>query len=300
MKQTEVREDANLSFDGFADKVKEEVQSRLGCEVELKKVQKNNGVVYTGMIVHNSESNAMPTIYLDDDYKRFVNGEEFESIVQRLVEIADQAKCTLDVNTDTFTDWESVKSRIVTKLVNKEKNEELLKSIPWVPFLDLAIVFIILVNKEANATVLVRNELLSIWGKSTDDLEREAKVNTQILLPPCVRDIAGVICSIDPELTDTLDDVGMLVVTNHRLVFGANTVLYDGLLRSIAERLDADLVILPSSVHEMLVLPFDSNSDLSKLNEMVREVNSTQLTEEEILSDHAYVYRRDTNEISLE
>lgn len=85
----------------------------------------------------------------------------------------------------------------------------------------------------------------------------------------------------------------MYVLSNHTRINGAACILYDGVLEKIAEMLECNLFILPSSVHEVILIPEKGDEDYERLSEMVREVNETQLSPEEVLADHAYYYSRE-------
>ena len=87
-------------------------------------------------------------------------------------------------------------------------------------------------------------------------------------------------------------DPMMLILTNQYKIYGATTMLYPGILKKISDKLDSDLVLIPSSIHEFLVLPRTIHDDIPTLNSFINEVNSTEVTDEEILSDHVYIYSR--------
>ena len=89
----------------------------------------------------------------------------------------------------------------------------------------------------------------------------------------------------------------LLILTNRSGVYGASAILYEGVLKNIAQRLGSDLVILPSSVHEVILLPYEDERRMEGLERMVREINQTVLPEEEVLSDQVYVYNRETDKV---
>ena len=91
----------------------------------------------------------------------------------------------------------------------------------------------------------------------------------------------------------------MYILSNSGKVNGATCILYDGLLSQIAERLKSDFILLPSSIHEVILVPVDQCEELCTFSSMVAEVNETQLTDEEILSDHAYYYERSKGVLAM-
>ena len=179
---------------------------------------------------------------------------------------------------------------------------------------DLAVLFYILVSNdgEGTATITVRNNMFELWGVSEDDLFKIALINTQRLFRGSVMSMASVMMEL---LSDRLDEentkefydmvvsdkdmVPMYVCTNTQKINGAGVLLYKDLLKEFAERTGSDFYILPSSVHETLLVPVSKDMDVEYLRNMVREVNATQVAPEEVLSDNVYVYHRADDRIAL-
>lgn len=93
----------------------------------------------------------------------------------------------------------------------------------------------------------------------------------------------------------------MYVITNKQNLYGAVCILYPDVLKDVAQKLDSDFYVLPSSVHETIAVPAE-NLDInhaSSLKAMVREVNQSELTPEEVLSDNVYYYCRKKHTLSL-
>ena len=91
----------------------------------------------------------------------------------------------------------------------------------------------------------------------------------------------------------------MYVVSNKKNLFGASAILYSDYLEEWAEELECDLYVIPSSVHELLVMPAAHAYSGEEITEMIREINRTQVAREEILSDHVYIYRRNEGRITM-
>ena len=136
-----------------------------------------------------------------------------------------------DFDVSAITDFDRVKSRICFKLVNAERNVALLKTVPYVEFHDLAVVFYILLSCDAggNAIVTIKNEMLDIWGiNEIDDLYELAKRNTTCLMRATVNSmfevVMGIVAdhpdSIDKDIVDSLLTVGYL-----RWLSDSNTML---------------------------------------------------------------------------
>ena len=181
------------------------------------------------------------------------------------------------------------------------------KKIPHIKILDLAIIFNCLVDADetGNATILIYNQHLSLWNITKDDLYHLAMKNTPALLTYELRDMsdvlielmAGVPCNSMKEEFEYM--VPMYVLSNKSKLNGSGCIFYHNLLHNLCEKLECDLYILPSSIHEVILIPAYDHDSYDELTSMVKEVNSTQLSKEEILSDHVYFYSRETGQISM-
>ena len=208
-----------------------------------------------------------------------------------------------DFDPESLILFENIKERIVYKLVNYEKNEDLLKTVPHKKFLDLAVVYYISIKEDIfeSASILINNTHLELWGKTMEDIDRLAKENSPRILKPELKSMAQTLMEIirhekkKPEDIDedVLSDCGMYVLSNEKKQFGASAILYDNVIKDFSESLNSDLYILPSSVHEVIMIPSILVDSVDKLNEMICEVNATQVPLIDILSNHSYYYSRD-------
>ena len=203
---------------------------------------------------------------------------------------------------DFFTDYDRLKSTVAYKLINAEKNQELLKKIPHLPYLDLAIVFYCLLadTPVGNATVLIHNSHMKLWNIRCADLYRDAKANMGKLLPARLSGMAEVIRELSGGREEP-ENVGvpMYVLTNTQKSLGAACILYDGVLKSCAARLGEAYYVLPSSVHEVIMVPVSAVGDEQELTAMVRDINRTQVRDTEVLSDNIYLYSPVSGKLTL-
>ena len=158
------------------------------------------------------------------------------------------------------------------------------------PMEDLAITYHVLIARsEDNDETTIQSspvtpERLEQWGVSKEQLHEDALKSSPVVAP--VR-----ISALNEELglPPTPDDPGILVVTNTHKKHGASAVFYPGVIDELAKNLDGDFYIIPSSIHEVLVFP-DEIKDVLGINDMIQEVNASQVAPEEQLADHAYHY----------
>lgn len=299
------REDC-MSFEGFCTYIKNGIQQRLGysCQVMTHNHLKNNGVTLCGLTIMTKESNISPTIYLNGFYERYVyETESLQQIEADVMETYRRNKTDHNLDVSFFTEWENARQRIIFELVNYDANRELLKDVPYKKVLDLAMVFTCLVEKgvTGSATILIHNHHMECWKVTEDDLFHTAMENTPYFQKKKLTGMDSVIEYLTGQKLGNviLDDIcSMYVLTVENNLNGAGAVLYKDLLKGFADRMESDFYILPSSVHEMILIPLFTD-DMESLSQMVKEVNATQLKPEDVLSDHAYVYRRADNTISM-
>ena len=295
-----------MEFTNFTELVRNEVEKRTGDghSVQITTVTKNNGVVLRGITVLREGCNISPTIYLNDFYGAYRNGTAtIGTITDDVMDIYERNKIGKSIDMDDFLDYETAKHHIVYKLVNTERNRALLEGIPHVSFYDLSIVFEYLVSQDnmGTATILISNAYMKTWDIDTKELYQTASINTPVLrkyelrsMNEVLREVAGVM-----DFGDMCDSFPIYVLRNETGVQGAACILYPRLLRDFAEASQSDLFIIPSSVHETLILPHADPADSVQIKEMIRDINETAVDPEEVLSDNLYIYEQCTNELRM-
>lgn len=264
------------------------------AKVSIQKIRKNNQTELDGLVILENGSNISPTLYLNYYYRELLDGTALDVILEQLLDTYQKTKpnCAMDVS--FFKNYQNISDRIFQKLVNAQKNEELLAQIPHVRFLDLAVVFYCLISATENgsATILIRREHLALWNISQDILIQHAAENTARRLPPQLLDFQSLLREYLPESSEEelAPGLPMYILTNPQKLYGAASILNDSFLKDFSLSLGSDFYILPSSVHEVLLLPADTYPQPCELNEMVKEVNQTHLLREDVLSDHIYCY----------
>lgn len=300
----------NYTFEEFQTIITEKVQAKLDekITVRITDVTKNNGVVLKGMSFTGQGETISPTIYLEQYYEAYKEGSEWGELVDRIVDTFRLGTKNEIFDVQSFLDFDDAKEHIVFKIVNYEKNKKLLKEIPHKKIMDLAVVYYYLLSNDSleNATILIYNNHLENWKITADELDEIAMKNTPKLLGADLRSITDVLNEmlksrgIDTGFLDEEPDENgsMYVLSNESKVFGAAAILYSEVLKTFADKIDSDLFILPSSVHEVIIIPKEDGMDWKKLQEMVVEVNSTQVEEVEVLSDSVYYYSREKDALT--
>ena len=298
------RKDDSLNYNVFGNEVKQEVEKLLGSEVrvELRRITKNNGIILEGLCILEKGSYVSPTIYLEDFYREYKDGVSLKEIAGRIYDIYEKRCRNIPFSLEYFLDFEKIKENIFCKLVNREMNQELRRDVPSVSFLDLSVVFICAVKNEefGNGSVLIREEHRKHWKVSKELLYEYARENTFRLRPFELKSMEELIEDlVEPEERKLLKEIPMYVLSNRDRVFGAAGILYDRILSSAGARLEEDFYVLPSSVHEVILVPGHVAGSEKELHTMVHEVNHTQVEPEEVLSENVYHYDRKKHCLSI-
>lgn len=263
--------------------------------VTVKQVEKNNGVELDAVVIMGKEDRIAPTIYLQEFYEAHKNGMGVESIAELILKIADEQNKEVDFSLENFENYELARTRVYYKLVNYKMNQHMLKYMPHIRYLDLAVVFYYKLEggRLNGATILIHDCNLESWGIDRNRLLEDAVMNTSRKLPYTFQGMEAFIEELTGErYADYADEELMYVLTNEEKCFGAAVLLYPHLLSHIAKILKKNFYVLPSSVHECILVPDQGHYSRFELMKMVREVNRSQVEEEEILSYEVYYYDR--------
>lgn len=301
-----------MEIEEFVEMVKRDVQKKLGRNYEFTvcTADKNNGVVYTGLRVQKKgELGTAPQIYLNGYFERYKQGNA--TLTDAVDYVAGNSEMQQNVDMKKFMDYESVRKTIVYRLINRERNSGLLEDIPHVDFLDMAVTFHSLVsqNERGSTTILIHNTHLKLWDVTVEKLYQAAEENTQELEPYEIMAMEEVLRKImeeecpessgcDEHMTGFKDNVPMYVLSNKSRVGGAACILYPDLARDFAESVNSSFYIIPSSVHEVLLLPAENHDEGQMISSIIEEVNNTEVSSEEILSYSLYYYDKAAGKIN--
>ena len=284
----------------FYESVAEIVSEVLGSGVivDLQEVTKVN-LSLDGLTIRKRNESIAPTIYLNQYFNQFNDGRAMDDIVQDIIKVYEnnQPKNIMDVfKTEDFYDFEKMKEKIVLKVINTERNLDLLEQVPHLDMegLGLSVVFYVsLMTGEQSAGILIKNEHLKLWEKTVSDLLTVAEVNTNRMHAFTIKSMNEVLSGMfgfEEELIPE-DVPALYVLTDENKTFGASQLYLKDKIREFAKKNDCDVYILPSSVHELLLLRADfPNIEPEHLKQMVCEVNSTEVSDEDFLCDGAFKY----------
>ncbi len=302
-----------ISYHDFFCMLSNALLQELGDTYETHAISnsKNNGVHRNGIIIRHRDEHTAPTIYLDNYYREYQAGRILSDIVRHILYVyhkSSQEPTRQELEHLELT-ADYIRKHLICNLINYTQNEQLLQTLPHIRILDLAISFKLLIyqNDSGIGTIRFTNEhwhLLSPALQSSSDTESSlhalyqlALANTQRLFPPRLCSLTDTIEAVQnqrtaPSLSLTaplpVTAPAIYVLSNNSGVNGASCLLYPELLHQLQQNFACDFYLLPSSIHEMLLLPVNTPFSQEELNQMIQEINITQVPDEDILSDKAY------------
>lgn len=200
------------------------------------------------------------------------------------------------VNDPEQYDYDSVKDHIVYRLVGYEKNKDVLELQPHERFLKWAKLYYFVQNEIG---IVVDNSLLDVWDVNTQEIEAVAKINTPRLLPARFEAISETLTALDKkrQFPREYEQSILYVLTNNQRQYGAAAICYPGILKDIAAELGADLLIIPGSEHENLIMKYSCEEDIQFAVMANRLVNMLRQTRETVTAENVYIYRRESDRI---
>ena len=296
-----------MNFDEFVTQVKDRVKDYLPDDfadavVEITQTRKLNQT-YTALIVRKEEQSIAPSIDLNALYEELENSS-MEEVLEQTADLAQREPEDLDV--ETIQDYEKAKDRLFIRVSGVEENKELLEDIPHKEFSGLAITYHVLaeINDQEMGSTMVTNALLEKFGVTKEQLHEDAILSSPSILPPSIEPMEAMIGKMMgfgaameapagfKEQIDKLDmkREGMAVLTNKQMVNGAAAIFYPGILEKIGDSQQVNFFILPSSVHEVILVNDDGTMNLKDLENMVKSINASEVAPKDRLSDTVFHY----------
>ncbi len=278
-----------------------------GWQVDGDLFLKNNDTDKYGILFHPPDGTVTPTIYIDEFYKDYVNKKStLSEITEHIQMLLDVLQGQMPKYEEIAVDFASCQSKIVYRLVSQGKNSQLLQTCPYLPFLDLAITFHVVCScsEQGLESLRVTNQLMQKWGTGIRELMRLAETNTPRLFPPQIETLRDVLGRYLGGQKGRMGESGeraaecgeeILMLTNRQGVNGAAVVLYRDLMKHLSAEHNTNYFLVPSSIHEVLLMPDSWGASLTELSQMVKEINGEHVHREDILSDHAYFYNGEEN-----
>lgn len=306
----------------FAEGVAKDIRNYLPSEYENADFQvvqknKNNGVQLIGIQVNLPGKDLSPIIYVEQFFDEIRQGEPVDEVMNRFARCIEKSGRApfMDSGIDLMN-YDSLKEHLAIKLVNTQTNRKMLQEMPHENIEDLSVICYVdfpVDSREGKATMEVRNQYLSIWNIDEKALFQQARANTQPINTPVLQTMFGTWKSLfdeDASVKNLLDEntteFGLsshetaYVLTNMEMKYGAAMITQPEVLNKLEQLFPEGFYVLPSSVHEVLIVPDNGEMELKMLGEMVREVNKNEVERQEVLSDRVYSYDKEKHQIRQE
>lgn len=296
-----------MEYENFKEQFVEDVKAGLSdsgieANVTVNTVNKLNES-YEAMTITPEGTNIGVNLPIEKFFEAYDDGMNYNAVVDKAVDVTlkgfEQAPI---VDVAAFGDYEQMKDKLVMEVVSSEANKEMLETVPHKDIEDMAVVyrFVLESNDESRASVLVTNRMMENMGITAEQLHADAVENAPQLKPLEIKGMGEVVAEMMGMTKEEASQMGiipfdpseekMFVASVPDKIHGAGVLAYQDFMDQASERVGGDFFILPSSIHELLIVPDDGHVKLEDLKGMVKEVNETQVDPKDRLTDSVYHY----------
>ena len=296
-------------FEEFVENVKDRIKDYLpgkyeDAVIEVSRHEKINES-YLGMCVWTGGNAVSPVLNLEMYYALCQSSlTGMEDVIRRMADIVQEN--TIPVDLSLVTDYGRTKENLFIRVCDAGRNGELLKNIPHTRIDDLAVTYHILRSIDAGgmSSMTVTSQMMADLGITKEQLHQDAIENSPRLFPPMIENIGTMLRLFEmkaagleeediSEIRKTMDQdmqIPMLVVTNREQINGASALFYPGILDQVGKMMGEGYFILPSSVHEWIIVPDREGFDANEMQVMIMDANQNAVTPDIQLGDEAYHY----------
>ena len=313
------------TYEEFKTYVAENIKEYLPAEyydsiVTIQKTIKNNGAVMEGLSINNGEA-VSPVLYLEGIYDSYKKGKELPEIMENMASTCQELMNHMpEFDLDSIRNFEEIRNQIRARLINQMQNVELLNTVPYQAFEDLAVTYHLMLSEDiyGTASIPITNQLMEMWGTDRDTIHETALGNMisadqmnitslyeimRNILQRQLMEQDGMEEVLAEQMTQKIleeaEETPLYIVTNDSGLFGAVEIMSEDIREQISDMMGGDYYVLPSSVHEVLVLSADSGMRPEELADMVQNINESFVDEKDRLSDHVYYYNAREKTLSL-
>ena len=278
-------------------------------QCRVVETMKNNNVTRVGITFHDQGEKVGPVIYMEPYREAATDGRPMSEIMREIAGIASRSMDKTElIGSLDYGDYESVKEYLSVTLINGRDNRQMLSRMPHRQIEDLALILELkFPMEEGIGSIKVSRELAELWAVDTDTLFDQAQENSLKAEPPSLHRMEDTMLSLafgSDAAENLLENPApeeapsqLYVLSNMSKNKGAAVLSYPGVLEKADQLFPEGFYILPSSIHELLIVPKSPEIDPKELGEMVRAVNRAEVAKEEQLSDRVYEYDREAGMI---
>lgn len=301
-----------MNFNDFVEEVTENIKlflpvDYMDAEISVTGNEKLNET-YWGMVVRKENQSLAPVINLNRLYESYQDrpGMSIEAVCRQVADVITDTPDMVDLN--TILNYDVAKNHLFIRVSSAEANQEMLGNVPHQLMEDLAITYHISIDMDSDglSSTIITNELMERYGITQEQLHEDAMKSAVSLLPADIAtigakmndfigDLSVMLTSEEREMMQNImrDDAQsptFIVVTNKEQINGAGAIFYPEVMENMGYLVGGDFFILPSSIHETLVLPDNGEMEAQSLKDMVEEVNATQVLPHDRLTNEVYHY----------
>ena len=293
-----------MTYDTFLEQMKKDLASDFatvlpekysGVQIGIRDVEKLQGESYRGISFQNGDSPVQANLNMETAFHLHENGRPYSDILRDTEQaIMQQVDSMPQFNIGAMTNYQDMKPKLMTELIPQKGNEDRLSDVPHEKIEDLALIYRVDFGETSGGrmSTVVTNQMMEEFGISQEQLHQDALESAAALHPASLRSMQEVMASMmgmEPEPPMPSEPV-MLVATTDGAFMGASVIQYPGFMDMAAEKVGGDFFVLPSSIHEVLLIPDDGKADFHELAAMVQSINETQVAPADRLSDNVYHY----------
>lgn len=300
----------NMSYETFKQEFAEDLRDKLTArgfedvDIEFYQVEKMNQS-YEAATVRQGDSNIGVNFPIETAYSDYMHTQDYAGVLaESTAVIANGLENIPVVDVNQLTNYDAMKEKLSLEVVSAERNADLLAKVPHENMEDMAVVYRFVLNSDetGRSSILVTNDMIDHMGVTQEQLKADALENAPAIRPAVIQGMNEVMMEMmGPEMfemmgMDELPPEVMYVASVPDRQSGAGVMAYQGFMDEAAEKLGGDFFILPSSLHEVILVP-DNDAmrdagimDAQALKAMVMEVNATEVRPEEKLTDNVYHY----------
>lgn len=296
-----------MNFEEFKERLGEDLKQALyeqtgeNHSIETTTVNKLQNESYEAFTIRQEGSPIGVNLDVQSLYNAYSDGRSYDEVFNRASDIVREGfEHQPSFNISDFQNYDVMKEKLSIQVVATERNAEMLQDIPHKEIEDMSLVcrFVVETGEFGSGTILVTNGMLDTFGITKDELFADAAKYAPEIKPSEIKGMADVIAEmmgIDvSELGEQFGPMGaeapMYVASTTDKTNGAGIIAYPGFMDMAAEKVGGDFFLLPSSVHEVIIVPDNGEMNFRDLEAMVQDVNATQVEPKDQLSDHVYHY----------
>ena len=282
-----------MDFKEFVNKLEQDLKDAMadispGATVDVRSVEKLQEGSYTGITISPAGGNVGMNLNANQLFDQMQDGQSYEGVLAVAVSTAERGLHDMPaVDVSELMNYEAAKKYLCFDVVGSDRNADMLEKVPHTDKENISMVYRLQLDSTENgaATVLITNAMMEQFGVTKEQLHADAMENAQEIRPADFRTMAAVMAEMMADMAPP-----MYVATNQDKVQGAAVMFYPDFMDQAAKELGGDIFILPSSVHEVLILPDDGNMNAQELKEMVTSINASEVSPEDRLTDSVYHY----------